>query len=255
MSKGLISHTVKFRNLYGTHLRKVHCEENWPAALAHEQNCRVTRIGWGVAAMSRTQGSHLSVLRDSGHLSSSSASDEVIVAAMAAQDEQATVIFVRRFQRRAFGLATTVLHDRTVAEDVAQEAMVRAWRHASMFDSRRGSVERWVLTITRNLAIDALRKQRTVATDPSVFVQRATVATDSTLDERVEHGDRRAATLAALRTLPEEQRRAVVLSSLHGRTALEVAEIEQIPLGTSKTRIRNGLKRLRDQLEIEGERS
>ncbi len=187
--------------------------------------------------------------------SSSTPSDEALVAAMAADDQEATVMFVRRYQRRAFGLAATVVHDRTVAEDVAQEAMVRAWRHASIFDARRGSVERWVLTITRNLAIDALRKQRTIATDPSVFVDHASVASDSTLEERVEHGDRRAATLAALRTLPEEQRRAVVLSSLHGRTALEVAEIEQIPLGTSKTRIRSGLKRLRDQLEPEGDRS
>ncbi len=186
--------------------------------------------------------------------SSSAPTDEALVAAMAADDQEATVMFVRRYQRRAYGLAATVVHDRTVAEDVAQEAMVRAWRHASIFDTRRGSVERWVLTITRNLAIDALRKQRTIATDPSVFVDHASVASDSTLEERVEHGDRRAATLAALRTLPDEQRRAVVLSSLHGRTALEVAEIENIPLGTSKTRIRNGLKRLRDQLEPEGER-
>jgi RNA polymerase sigma factor (sigma-70 family) len=173
---------------------------------------------------------------------------------MAADDQEATVMFVRRYQRRAYGLAATVVHDRTIAEDVAQEAMVRAWRHASIFDTRRGSVERWVLTITRNLAIDALRKQRTIATDPSVFVDHASITSDSSLEERVEHGDRRAATLAALRNLPEDQRRAVVLSSLHGRTALEVAEIENIPLGTSKTRIRSGLRRLRDQLEPEGDR-
>jgi RNA polymerase sigma-70 factor (ECF subfamily) len=170
---------------------------------------------------------------------------------MASGDRAATVAFVRRYQRRVFGLAVSIVNDRAAAEDVAQEAMVRAWRHAAVFDVRRGSVERWVLTITRNLSIDTLRRRRSISTDPMSFVDVAAAATDATLDERVEHGDRRAAAIAALRTLPEEQRRAVVLATLHGRTALEVSEIEQIPLGTSKTRIRTGLMRLRAELDTE----
>jgi RNA polymerase sigma-70 factor (ECF subfamily) len=185
--------------------------------------------------------------RDRG-AQTTSPSDEALVAGMANGDEAATVVFVRRYQRRVYGLARSVLFDRTVAEDVAQEALVRAWRHAAVFDPRRGSVERWMLTIARNLAIDALRKQRSVPVDPLVFVDIAAASSEASLDERAIHGDDRAATIAALRTLSEPQRRAVVLSTLHGRTALEIAEIEGIPLGTSKTRIRDGLIHLRDQL-------
>jgi RNA polymerase sigma-70 factor (ECF subfamily) len=170
---------------------------------------------------------------------------------MANGDRAATVAFVRRYQRRVFGLAATIVTDRATAEDVAQEAMVRAWRHAAVFDVRRGSVERWILTITRNLSIDALRRRRSIPADPMSFVDVAAASTDATLEERVEHGDRRAAAIVALKALPEEQRRAVVLATLHGRTALEVSEIEKIPLGTSKTRIRTGLMRLRAHLENE----
>jgi len=89
-------------------------------------------------------------------------SDETLLAGMASGDEWATVAFVRRFQRRVFGLAHAMLGDRSAAEDVAQEALTRVWRHAQVFDARRGSVATWVLTITRNLAIDSLRVRRSL---------------------------------------------------------------------------------------------
>ena len=74
---------------------------------------------------------------------------------------------------RVFGLAYSMTSDAGVAEDVAQEAMIRVWRHAPVFDPRRGSVTSWVLTITRNLAIDALRLRRAVPTDPDDFAAAA----------------------------------------------------------------------------------
>ncbi|MGH9020863.1 MAG: RNA polymerase sigma factor, partial [Acidimicrobiales bacterium] len=125
-----------------------------------------------------------------------------------------------------------------------------AWRHASVFDPRLGTVERWVLTIAKNLSIDAVRRRRAVPLDPLAIIDLAAASSDSSLDDRVEHGDRRARVVVALGRLPEEQRRAVVLATLHGRTALEISEIEGIPLGTSKTRIRTGLSRLRDHLAV-----
>ncbi len=82
-------------------------------------------------------------------------SDEALLAGMAVGDQSAAVTFTRRYQRRVFGLAYSMTSDAGLAEDVAQEAMVRVWRHAPVFDPRRGSVTSWVLTITRNLAIDA----------------------------------------------------------------------------------------------------
>jgi len=112
---------------------------------------------------------------------SGEASDEALVAGMASGDDRATVAFVRRFQRRVYGMAIGVLADRAAAEDVAQEAMLRAWRHAPIFDPRRGSVENWVLTIARNLSIDALRARRSVPTDPDELVDLAS-ATQVKLD-------------------------------------------------------------------------
>jgi RNA polymerase sigma-70 factor (ECF subfamily) len=168
---------------------------------------------------------------------------------MATGDQSAAVTFTRRYQRRVFGLAYSMTSDAGVAEDVAQEAMIRVWRHAPVFDPRRGSVTSWVLTITRNLAIDALRMRRAVPTDPDDFAATALTSAEHNPEDAVRRGDVRQTVRTALKVLPEEQRRAVVLAAVYGRTALEISEFEGIPLGTAKTRIRTGLIRLRAAVE------
>ena len=112
---------------------------------------------------------------DSGELT-----DEDLLAGMAVGEQAAAIAFVRRYQRRVFGLAYSMTGDAGVAEDVAQEAMTRVWRHAPVFDPRRGSVTSWVLTITRNLAIDALRMRRAVPTDPTTSLSPCWPATSAT---------------------------------------------------------------------------
>jgi RNA polymerase sigma factor (sigma-70 family) len=176
-------------------------------------------------------------------------SDEALLAGMAVRDQEAAVTFTRRYQRRVFGLAFSMTSDAGVAEDVAQEAMIRVWRHAPVFDPRRGSVTSWVLTITRNLAIDALRLRRAVPTDPDDFAATALASSEHNPEDAVRRGDVRQTVRAALGVLPDEQRRAVVLAAVYGRTALEISESEGIPLGTAKTRIRTGLIRLRAAVE------
>jgi RNA polymerase sigma factor (sigma-70 family) len=89
-----------------------------------------------------------------------SVSDEALLSGMALGDDQVGLIFVRRYQRRLFGLAVGIVGDSGDAQDVAQEAFIRIFRHAQVFDARRGSVSTWALTITRNLAIDATRIRR-----------------------------------------------------------------------------------------------
>src|SRR5258708_27591453 len=97
-------------------------------------------------------------------------SDEALLRRLAVSDPEATSAFVERFQRRVFGLAYTILGESRAAEDVAQEALLRAWRHAAIFDARRGSVATWLLTITRNLAIDAARVRRPIAVAPDALL-------------------------------------------------------------------------------------
>jgi RNA polymerase sigma factor (sigma-70 family) len=174
-----------------------------------------------------------------------------LVAGLAAGDQDAASAFVRRFQRRVFGLARTIVSDDRAAEDIAQEAFVRAWKHAAAYDPRRGSVVGWLLTITRNLAIDAVRVRRPVAFDPAALLGFDQPSRDREPPELAQLSEDTDRLRSALAQLPEEQCRAIVLSGLLGYTAREVGEMEDIPLGTAKTRIRTALIRLRAVLVSE----
>ena len=172
-------------------------------------------------------------------------SDEALLASMAAGDTDAAAAFVRRYQARVYGLAYTVVGSAAVAEEIAQEAFVRAWTHAGGFDPRRGRASTWLLTITRNLAVDVLRVRRDLPVDP---VGMAQILVGGSADIGDRHADSERIS-AALRSIPREQAVAVVLAVHFGLTAQEVGEHQSIPLGTAKTRIRTGLHRLRDALE------
>lgn len=175
--------------------------------------------------------------------------DDVLLSGMAAGDPVAAGAFVRRFQGRVHGLARTLVADRDTAEDVTQEAFLRAYRHAASYDPRRGSVATWLLAITRNLAIDVIRVRRARPVDPAVVLAAVETLDPSPGYERVaELVDQAAANRevrAAVDVLPAEQRRAVLLAALGGLSATEVANAEGIPLGTAKARIRRGMRRLR----------
>lgn len=188
----------------------------------------------------------------SGRGSSPEASDESLLAGLAVGDAAAGAAFVRRFQRRVYGLALSVLSDPSAAEDVAQEALSRAWRHAQAYDPRRGSVATWLLTITRNLAIDVARLRRATPVDPDSLVDfHLGPGADVPANHAVER-DEAARVRLALSGLPHDQRRALVLAAYHGCTAREIGELEGVPLGTAKTRIRAGLQKLRGAMQ-EGE--
>ena len=178
--------------------------------------------------------------------------DEALLAGFGGRDEEITVAFVRRFQRRVYGVARVVLGDAVLAEDVAQQAFERAWRHAGAYDTRRGSVSSWLLTITRNLAIDAARVRRPVPIDPGELLLHVTAAVDGP-ERHVLAGEVADEMRTALHQLPAEQARAVVLAGIAGMSASQVAEAEGIPLGTAKTRIRTGMGRLRGLMVVESE--
>ncbi len=91
--------------------------------------------------------------------------DDALVAGLAIEDPDAATAFVRRFQAKVYGMALSVTHDPALANDVAQEAFLRAWRAAATYDAMRGSVSAWLLTIARNAAIDAVRARRSVPAD------------------------------------------------------------------------------------------
>src|SRR5690349_15011165 len=185
----------------------------------------------------------------------SALNDETLLAAFSLGDLAAATAFVRRFQRRVYGLAIRLLGDHAAADEVAHQAFVRAWQHGGNFDPRRASVTTWLLTITRNLAVDELRKRRPDPIPPEELASLERFTSDRAPDERAVQSDELRRVTDALRGLPPEQRRAVLLASWYGQTTTEISALEHIPIGTAKTRLRNGLLRVRAALVDEESRS
>ena len=173
--------------------------------------------------------------------------DDVLLAGFATGDSHLANAFVGRFQRTVFGVAHKVVGDPGVAEDVAQQAFERAWRHAETYDPRRGSIRSWLARITHNLAVDAVRMRRAAPIDPYDLQDYMQIVSRSpeqdTLDE-----EKSAQLRAMLAAIPQEQARAVIMASIHAMTAREIAKTEHIPLGTAKYRIRAGLTKLHTAL-------
>jgi RNA polymerase sigma factor (sigma-70 family) len=174
--------------------------------------------------------------------SSVAPSDESLIAGMASGDAAAVTTLVRRYQARVYGLALRFTEDSGLAEEVAQDAFLRAWRYATTYDAQRGRVDTWLLTIARNLSMDALRPRRDHPVDPHRLPLDQLSRPAEPEYEQGEH------LRAGLRSLPTEQARPIVLAAVYGLTAREIAEQEGIPLGTAKTRIRRGYIRLRHTL-------
>jgi RNA polymerase sigma-70 factor (ECF subfamily) len=186
--------------------------------------------------------------------------DEALLAGLGAGDAELAVAFVRRFQRIVFGVAVAVIGDPKTAEDVAQQAFEQAWRHAQVYDSRRGSVRAWLTTITHNLAIDVVRARAALPVDPddlpvmmtaladgpgSAFGAGGLGGVEQSPEGLVVARDSAAQLRRALGRLPTTQARAVAMAGIYGMTAQQVADAERIPLGTAKTRIRDGMQKLR----------
>lgn len=181
------------------------------------------------------------------------AGDAALLAGLALQDGPAAAAFVRRFQGAVFGLAVSITRDPDLAQDVSQDVFVKVWRAAGNYDPRRASVLTWVLTITRNAAIDAIRARRHTPVEHELLdqlVQDSVAPPD--LEESSLHRLETEQAVRRLHRLSPEQARAVVLAVIGGCTAAEVAAREQIPLGTAKTRIRSGLRRMRDHAVAAG---
>jgi RNA polymerase sigma factor (sigma-70 family) len=173
------------------------------------------------------------------------ASDEALVAGLCTEDSEVARVFVRRFQTRVFGLAMSITRDRQAAEEVAQDAFVRAWRYAASFDPRRGSAAAWLLSITRNAAIDYVRMRERRIDQPDLDPIEDMVELPGDAGVPSPH-ENLAEIAAAVRSLPVEQREVLFAAAYCGFTTREISEAWDIPLGTVKTRLRLAMQKLRD---------
>jgi RNA polymerase sigma-70 factor, ECF subfamily len=148
-----------------------------------------------------------------------------------------------------YGLALRILRDTGGAEEITEDVYMQVWRHAARYDATRGSVTRWLLTLTRSRAIDRVRagasqRERHTPLDEAAEVHDTAPGPEHAATER----ERRSLVRAALARLSAEQREAIELAYFRGMSHSEIATCLGAPLGTVKTRIRLGMDRLRASL-------
>lgn len=168
----------------------------------------------------------------------------------AAGDEEAFAELYDAVSSRLYGLVRRVVRDPAQSEEVAQEVFLDIWRQSARFDPARGSALSWMLTIAHRKAVDRVRSaEASRHRDAAYGTSNQDVTHDSTSEAVVERLDAERVH-RALATLTEAQRQALELAYLSGYTHTEVATMLDLPLGTAKTRIRDGLIRLRDTLGV-----
>ena len=179
--------------------------------------------------------------------------DGQLVELVAQQDAGALEALYDRYGRAAYSLARRILTEETLAQDVVQEVFLSLWRDARRFDAGRGTVATYLLSMTHHRAVDVVRREENLrrwrtsdeglelAPDPKARVE-----------DEVEASERRTEVRAALKDLPEPQRQALLLAYFGGYTQREVAALVGVPLGTVKTRMAAGMRKMKAALSDAG---
>jgi RNA polymerase sigma-70 factor, ECF subfamily len=175
---------------------------------------------------------------------------EGLLALVAGGDEQAFAELYGRVAPAVFGLVARVVRDPAQAEEVTQEVFVELWRTASRFDPARGTARSWVMTCAHRRAVDRVRSAERAARRDDLAGRRDQGRPYDEVVEQVETGLERERVRRGLAGLTDLQREAVVLAYYGGYTHRQIAELLGVPSGTVKTRLRDGLLRLRDHLGV-----
>ena len=179
--------------------------------------------------------------------------DASLLRRMAEGDEQALGLFYDRWQPLVHGVVLRILRQRDDVEDVVEDAFWQAWRQAGRYETGRGSVQTWLLTIARSRALDKVRSLKRLREEPiegesGELVVHLAADGDPSMD--TEAAERRSIVISALADLPAEQREALELGYFAGLSQTEIAERTGQPLGTIKTRMRLAMQKLRGRLQV-----
>jgi RNA polymerase sigma-70 factor (ECF subfamily) len=176
--------------------------------------------------------------------------DEILVRALVQRRPEAIDELFARYGRQVYSLARRIVADDGLAEDVAQEVFLGLWRDPGKYDRSRGTFGSWLLSVTHHKSVDAVRREEAVRRRGDKLAGELPVRPEqSGVDEAVWNQLRREQVRGALAELPAPQREALALAYYAGYTQREVAEITGAPLGTVKTRMLTGLRRLGELLK------
>ncbi len=179
--------------------------------------------------------------------------DAELVGLLARGDTSALEQLYDRYGRPAYSLARRILTDDGLAEDVVQEVFIALWKQPERFDVSRGAFSSWLLTMTHHKAVDAVRREETLRRRRSRAADEdetliATASTGRDVDDQVISSIQGDGVRQAMLELPDVQREALTLAYFGGYTQREVAALTGAPLGTVKTRMLAGMRRLKDSL-------
>jgi RNA polymerase sigma-70 factor (ECF subfamily) len=182
------------------------------------------------------------------------ASDGALVRRVADGDDSALEALYERYGRPAFALARRITGEPVFAEEVVQEVFLALWRDPEKYNPDRGGFPSWLLATTHHKAVDAVRREETVRRRRATLAEEAVSYTSAASDlppveDAAWAGLRGERVRKALGLLPAPQREALVLAYYAGYTQREIAERTNTPLGTVKTRMLAGMRRLRDLLD------
>jgi RNA polymerase sigma-70 factor (ECF subfamily) len=182
-------------------------------------------------------------------VSDQTAADRAVIDRIAHGDEDGLAELYDRHGRLVYSMALRIVRDQSDAEDVVQDVFSQAWHQAARYDPARGSVVGWLLMLTRSRSIDRVRGRRSQP-EPSANESTLDTLADPApgADVQMTASARAAQVRHALEGLSLLQRVAIELAFFEGLTHAEIAERLELPLGTVKTRIRQGLLKLRDRL-------
>lgn len=198
---------------------------------------------------------HETLYRMSSHLpggteQTSAPTTEELMLRIAAGNESAFEELYDRLSPQVFGLVRRILKDQAQSEEVTQEVFVEAWQQASRYDSARGKAITWLLTLAHRRAVDRVRaSQASKDRDLRQGIKEFQASYDDVEETAIQHDESRRV-IQALERLSETQRDAIQLAYFGGYTHIEVAELLKIPVGTAKTRIRDGMNKLRDLMGV-----
>lgn len=176
--------------------------------------------------------------------------DRTLVARVTEGDGGALEALYARYGRACYSLARRILADDQFAQDAVQEVFLTVWRDASRFDASRGGFSTWLLSMTHHKAVDGVRREENLRKRRTTADVLETRETDTPrVDDQVWSLLRRERVREVLQTLPDLQREALTLAYFGGYTQREIAGLTATPLGTVKTRMLAGMKRMKESLD------